>query len=61
MGLDSETLRRLAGCFAGRACCKCSRAAERLAHGCFYRDRHFPLHPGQAVQPPKARRCPLGG
>ena len=61
MGLDSETLRRLAACFAGRACCRYGTAAVRLAHGRFHHDRHFPLHRGQAVQPPKARRCLLGG
>ena len=61
MCLDSETLRRLAGCFAGRACCRCGNAAVRLAHGRFYCGRHFPLHRGQAVRPPKARRCLPGG
>jgi hypothetical protein len=60
MGLDSETLRRMAACFAGRACCRCGTAAVRLAHGRFYRDRHFPLDKGKAVRPPKACRCLLG-
>jgi hypothetical protein len=61
MGLDGETLRRLAACFAGRACCRCGGAAERLAHGRFYCVRHFPLARAKAVRPPKARRCLLGG
>jgi hypothetical protein len=61
MGLDSETLRRMAECFAGRACCRCGGAAVRLAHGRFYCDRHFPLAKGKAGRPPKVRRCLLWG
>jgi alkylation response protein AidB-like acyl-CoA dehydrogenase len=61
MGLDGETLRRMAKCFAGRACCRCGTAAVRLAHGHFYCDRHFPLDRGGTVRPPKVRRCLLSG
>jgi hypothetical protein len=58
MILDDETLRRMAASFAGRACCKCGRAAVRLAHRCFYCDRHFPL--AKAAEPvPKVYRCVL--
>jgi hypothetical protein len=41
MGLESETLRRMAACFAGRVCCRCGRPAERLVHHRFYCSRHF--------------------
>ena len=61
MCLESETLRRMAACFAGRACCKCGRAAVRLSHGRFYCDRHPPHGRGEAGRPPKVRRCLLQG
>jgi hypothetical protein len=61
MGLDSETVRRIAECFGGRACRRCGRAAVRLAHGWFYCDRHFPHVKGEAGRPPKVRRCLLWG
>ncbi len=61
MCLDSETLRRMAECFAGKTCHRCGRAAVRLAHGRFYCDRHFPHGKGEAARPPKVRRCLLGG
>jgi hypothetical protein len=57
MCLDSETVRRMAECFAGRACRRCGRAAVRLAHGRFYCDRHFPPARAEAGGPPKIRRC----
>jgi hypothetical protein len=59
--LDSETLRRMAECFAGRACQRYGRAAVRLAHGRFYCGRHFPPGTGEANRPPKVHRCLLRG
>jgi hypothetical protein len=61
MCLDSETLRRMAECFGGKACQHCGRPAERLAHGRFYCDRHFPHARGEVGRPPKVRRCLLRG
>jgi hypothetical protein len=61
MALDRETLRRMAECFGGRACHRCGRATLRLAHGRFYRDRHFPHGRGETGRPPKVRRCLLRG
>jgi hypothetical protein len=56
--LEPETLRRMAACFAGRACCRCGRPAERLVHQRFYCDHHFPV--GRTTQrdiPPKVYHC----
>jgi hypothetical protein len=61
MSLESETLRRMAECFGGRACRRCGRAALRLAHGRFYCDRHLPHRYGETCRPPKVRRCLLRG
>lgn len=61
MGLESETLRRMAECFGGRACRRCGRAAVRLAHGRFYCDRHLPPSRGEMGRPPKTYRCQLRG
>jgi hypothetical protein len=61
MCLESETLRRMAECFAGRACHRCGRAAVRLARGRFYCDRHLPPARAEAARPPKVRRCLLRG
>ena len=59
MCLESETLRRMAECFAGRACQRCGGPAVRLAHGRFYCDRHFPPARAEAGRPPKIWRCLL--
>ena len=61
MGLESETLRRMAECFGGRACRRCGRPAVRLAHGRFYCDRHLPTSRGEMGRPPKIYRCRLRG
>ena len=61
MCLESDTLRRMAECFGGRACHRCGRAAVRLAHGRFYCDRHFPPGRGEMGRPPKIHRCLLRG
>ena len=61
MCLESATLRRMAECFAGRACHRCGGPAVRLAHGRFYCDRHFPPARAEAGRPPKVRRCLLLG
>jgi hypothetical protein len=42
MYLERETTRRMAELFARRVCCRCGRPAERLGHGRFYCDHHFP-------------------
>jgi hypothetical protein len=58
--LESETVRRMAACFAGRTCCKCGRVAVRLAHHRFYCDRHFPC-PREVEEAPKVYHCQVGG
>jgi hypothetical protein len=59
MMLDSQTVRRMAACFAGRSCCKCGRTAVRLAHRRFYCDRHFPHARSAAEEAPRVYRCVL--
>jgi hypothetical protein len=56
MTLERETVRKMAECFAGCACCKCGRSAVRLAHGRFYCDRHFPLGKAKWEERPKVYR-----
>jgi hypothetical protein len=59
MKLEGATVRRMAECFAGRACCRCGHPAARLARRRFYCDRHFPRgKPGAEV--PKVYRCQVG-
>jgi hypothetical protein len=58
MSLEPETLRRMAACFGGRSCRRCGRPAERLAHGCFYCERHRPLvRSAHEESAPKVYRC----
>jgi hypothetical protein len=54
--LESETIRRMAACFARQTCCKCGGVAVRLAHRRFYCDRHFP-GVKEAAEAPKVYRC----
>jgi hypothetical protein len=59
MRLESETVRRIAECFAGRPCCRCGHPAARLVRGRFYCEYHFPR--GKAGgQVPKFYRCQVG-
>jgi hypothetical protein len=58
MGLERETLRRMAECFGGHTCCRCGRPAERLAGHRFYCGRHFPLDRSLKGEPsPTVYRC----
>jgi hypothetical protein len=58
MGLERETLRRMAECFGGRACCRCGRPAERLARHHFYCSSHFPRpRTGAGEPPPTVYKC----
>jgi hypothetical protein len=54
--LESETVRRMAACFAGRVCCKCGRPALRLAHARFYCERHFPPARDRREEAPRVYR-----
>jgi hypothetical protein len=60
MCLNSETVRRLAECFAGRLCRRCGHAAERLAGGRFYCGRHLPRDRAAAEEPAKVYKCRVG-
>jgi hypothetical protein len=60
MALESETLRRMAECFAGRTCCRCGRPAERLTGKRFFCGRHFPREEScQGELSPRVYRCHL--
>ena len=59
MCLEAETMRRLAELFARRVCRRYGQPAERMDHGRFYCDRHFPWgRVKEAV--PRVHRCKLG-
>jgi hypothetical protein len=60
MCLESETVRRLAECFAGRVCRRCGHTAGRLARGRFYCDRHLPRDRAAAGGPARVYRCRVG-
>jgi hypothetical protein len=58
MQLERETLEKMAACFGGRFCRRCGKPAERLSHGRFYCDRHYPriaFPQGESI--PKVYRC----
>jgi hypothetical protein len=57
MALEGQTLRRMAECFGGHACCRCRRPAERLARNRFYCARHFPCRPAGDPSPPRVYKC----